>query len=130
MAEQAWHVHKPLDVVPMQDAAKLLLGHHDFSTFRAQNCQANSPLRTLDQLDIARDGEMIFFHTRARSFLYHQVRNMVGTLMLVGCGQWSLADFGSAFAARDRKAGGPTAPPQGLMFWDVVYGPRRKPEHT
>ena len=121
LAEQAWHVPKPLDVVCMQKAARRLIGQHDFSTFRAQHCQANSPIKTLDVLDIAHDGEMIEFSVRARSFLYHQVRNMVGTLALVGTGKWSLRDFEAAFAACDRRAGGPTAPPQGLFFWEVTY---------
>jgi len=121
LAEKAWHIVKPLEVEPMQEAAKLILGKHDFSTFRAQGCQANSPLRTLDALDIRRDGENIIFHTDARSFLYHQVRNMVGTLTLVGNGQWSVNDFRKAFESHDRRAGGPTAPAQGLTFWEVDY---------
>jgi tRNA pseudouridine38-40 synthase len=121
LADKAWHVIKPLNVVPMQEAAKLILGKHDFSTFRAHGCQANSPLRTLDTLDIRQDGENIIFHAAARSFLYHQVRNMVGTLAMVGTGQWSIADFKSAFEAHDRRAGGPTAPAEGLTFWDVSY---------
>jgi tRNA pseudouridine38-40 synthase len=121
LAEQAWQVAKPLDIAPMREAAALLIGHHDFSTFRAQNCQSNSPLKTLDLLDIAAEGEVIAFHTRARSFLYHQVRNMVGTLAMVGSGQWSVADFKAAFEARGRTKGGPTAPPQGLFFKEVIY---------
>ncbi|MDE2030535.1 MAG: tRNA pseudouridine(38-40) synthase TruA, partial [Alphaproteobacteria bacterium] len=98
-AERAWHVRRPLDIPAMQAAADMLIGNHDFSTFRARNCQAKSPVKTLDRLDIARDGERIVFSTSARSFLYHQVRNMVGTLALVGSGQWSLSDFANAFAA-------------------------------
>jgi tRNA pseudouridine38-40 synthase len=121
LADQLWHVAKPLDVGAMQDAARILIGQHDFSTFRAQNCQANSPLRTLDRFDISAEDEIITCHTRARSFLYHQVRNMVGTLSLVGTGQWTLEDFKTAFAAHDRTKGGPTAPPQGLCFWGVTY---------
>src|SRR5262249_32931057 len=117
LAEKAWHVVRPLDLAPMQEAAQSILGKHDFSTFRAQGCQASSPLRTLDRLDIRREGEMIVFETEARSFLYHQVRNMVGTLAMVGNGQWTVADFKSAFAAKDRRAGGPTAPAEGLTFW-------------
>lgn len=121
----AWHVTKPLDIARMNEAAQLLIGHHDFSTFRAQGCQSNSPLKTLDQLHVtaAHEGEseMIIFSTKARSFLYHQVRNMVGTLSLVGNGQWSIADFKSAFDAHDRTKGGPTAPPQGLFFKEVEY---------
>jgi tRNA pseudouridine38-40 synthase len=123
LADKAWHVVRPLDIEPMQAAAKRILGKHDFSTFRAQGCQANSPIRTLDALDISRDGDNVTFHVGARSFLYHQVRNMVGTLKMVGAGQWTLAEFDAAFAAHDRRAGGPTAPAQGLTFWDVTYPP-------
>jgi len=121
LSHQAWHVVRDLDAGAMQQAAARLIGKHDFSTFRAQGCQANSPIRTMDELNIWREDERIFFHVAARSFLYHQVRNMVGTLMMVGSGQWSLADFERAFAAHDRRAGGPTAPPQGLTFWGVTY---------
>lgn len=128
-ADHAWHVIKSLDIQPMQDAAKRILGKHDFSTFRAQGCQANSPIRTLDRLDIWQDGDHITFHVGARSFLYHQVRNMVGTLMMVGTGQWTVADFVRAFEARERSAGGPTAPSQGLMFWEVTY-PQISPQTT
>jgi tRNA pseudouridine38-40 synthase len=121
----AWHVIKPLDVAAMQTAATLLLGHHDFSTFRAQFCQATSPLRTLEEARFQVEGEMIIFTTRARSFLYHQVRNMIGTLVMVGTGKWSVADFAAAFAAHDRARGGPTAPPHGLYFAEVFYHPVR-----
>lgn len=121
LADKAWHVIKPLDLQPMREAVGLILGKHDFSTFRAHGCQANSPLRTLDRLDIGREGEMVTFHVTARSFLYHQVRNMVGTLMMVGTGQWSVVDFETAFKACDRRAGGPTAPAEGLIFWEVSY---------
>ncbi len=119
--DHAWHIAKPLDVDAMQRAADLLIGHHDFSTFRAKDCQSNSPLKTMERFEISRDDENIVFFTRARSFLYHQVRNMVGTLGLVGSGQWTLDDFKTAFAAHDRTKGGPTAPPQGLVFWEVSY---------
>jgi tRNA pseudouridine38-40 synthase len=121
LADHAWHVPKPLSIEPMQQAAQLLIGQHDFSTFRAQNCQANSPIKTLDVLEIKKEDEQLIFSTRARSFLYHQVRNMVGTLVMVGNGQWSVEQFKSAFEARDRKAGGPTAPAHGLYFWGVEY---------
>ena len=121
MADRAWHVPKVLDVVPMQEAAQLLIGHHDFTTFRAQYCQSKSPFKTMDEVTVTRDDELIIFHVRARSFLYHQVRNMVGTLMMVGTGQWTINDFKTAFEARDRSKGGPTAPPQGLIFWEVNY---------
>ncbi|MDP9127419.1 MAG: tRNA pseudouridine(38-40) synthase TruA [Pseudomonadota bacterium] len=121
LGDHAWHVSRPLALAPMQEAAQLLLGHHDFSTFRAQGCQSNSPFKTLDQLDAESAGEILTFRIRARSFLYHQVRNMVGTLALVGSGQWSVEEFRSAFAACDRTKGGPTAPPHGLFFLAVTY---------
>lgn len=121
MAGRAWHLPRPLELAPMQQAASLLLGHHDFSTFRAHHCQAKSPMKTLDRLDIAQAGDTFQFETEARSFLYHQVRNMVGTLAMVGTGQWSVERFAEAFAAADRTQGGPTAPPEGLYFWSVLY---------
>jgi tRNA pseudouridine38-40 synthase len=121
LADQAWHVPKPLDVNPMREAARSLIGKHDFSTFRAHNCQSNSPVKTLDFLGIAQEEELVTITARARSFLYHQVRNMAGTLVMVGTGQWSLADFTAAFAAADRTKGGPTAPAHGLCFWEVEY---------
>ncbi len=117
----AWHVIHPMDIDVMQRAADLLIGKHDFSTFRAANCQATSPLRTLDKLIVTRDGEDVFIDAAARSFLYHQVRNMAGTLAYVGTGNWSLERFADAFAACDRAKGGPTAPPEGLYFWNVTY---------
>ncbi|MDD3289146.1 MAG: tRNA pseudouridine(38-40) synthase TruA [Alphaproteobacteria bacterium] len=120
-ANYALHVPKPLDLGKMKDAASMLLGHHDFSTFRAQNCQAKSPMKTLDLIEITQDGENFTIFTKARSFLYHQVRNMVGTLVLVGTGSWSVEDFASAFNACDRSKGGPTAPPHGLYFHSVEY---------
>jgi tRNA pseudouridine38-40 synthase len=121
LADYAWHVQKPLDADAMHAAAQLLIGHHDFSTFRAQNCQSSSPLKTLDRLDVTKDGEMILFDVSARSFLYHQVRNMVGTLVMVGTGQWTREQFETAFEAHDRQKGGPTAPALGLFFQDVKY---------
>jgi tRNA pseudouridine38-40 synthase len=121
LADYAWHVPKPLDIAAMKEAADILIGQHDFSTFRGQNCQSNSPVKTLDQFEIIGDGDMVIVDTRARSFLYHQVRNMVGTLVLIGTGQWSLDQFKAAFAAHDRRVGGPTAPPHGLYFWSVSY---------
>jgi len=119
--DYVWHIRRMLDVDKMKTAAALLIGHHDFSTFRALNCQSKSPLKTLEKLTIAQNGDEIVFDVAARSFLYHQVRNMVGSLTLVGTGRWTLDDFKSAFAARDRTKGGPTAPPQGLCFWEVTY---------
>jgi len=120
-SKYAWHVIHPMDIDVMQRAADILIGKHDFSTFRAANCQATSPLRTLDRLKVTREGDDVFIDAAARSFLYHQVRNMAGTLTYVGTGNWSLEDFASAFAACDRTKGGPTAPPEGLYFWGVSY---------
>jgi len=117
----AWHIIKPLNLPAMQMAASKLIGTYDFSTFRAQNCQANSPIRTLDGLKLTQNGDEILIETEARSFLYHQVRNMVGTLTMVGSGAWSMSDFEAAFAACDRTKGGPTAPAHGLYFWTVDY---------
>jgi tRNA pseudouridine38-40 synthase len=121
MSEYAWHVSRPLNIERMQEAADMLIGTHDFSTFRAQNCQANSPIRTLERLLITKQDEEVLIIAEARSFLYHQVRNMAGTLKMVGTGHITLPDFKSAFEARDRARGGVTAPPQGLCFWSVTY---------
>ena len=121
MKNYAWWVRPALDTNKMQKAANFLLGKHDFSTFRASECQAKSPVKTLDSFTIIRNGEIIEFHVAARSFLHHQVRNMVGTLVLVGQGKWSLAKFQKAFEAKDRTKGGPTAPPEGLFFESVEY---------
>ena len=122
-ANRVWHVKFPLDVSAMQKAANLLLGQHDFSTFRAVACQAKSPVRTLDRLDVRREGELIFFDVEARSFLHHQVRNLVGTLQLVGCGRWTSERLQAALEACDRRAGGPTAPAEGLYLVGVDYDP-------
>lgn len=116
-----WHVTTPLDVPAMQAAANLLLGLHDFSTFRAAECQATGPIRTLDYFDFTEVGNTIEARIGARSFLHHQVRNMMGTLALVGRGSWSLDEFAAAFAAADRRAGGPTAPADGLYLARVNY---------
>ena len=105
----------------MQDAAKVLVGKHDFTTFRATLCQAKSPVKTLTSLQVEQDGDRIVVKARARSFLHHQVRNMVGTLKLVGEGKWTREDVQSALEARDRTAGGPTAPAQGLYLTEVIY---------
>lgn len=118
---RVWWVGVPLDVAAMQDAASVLLGKHDFTTFRAVACQAKTPVRTLDELSFTKNGDLIECHVRARSFLHHQVRNMVGTLKLVGEGHWTKQNVIDALAARDRKAGGPTAPAQGLYFESVRY---------
>lgn len=121
-AAYVWHIRRPLDAAAMQRSASILLGRHDFSTFRALYCQAQSPIKTLDELTILRDGEKLVILVRSRSFLHHQVRNMVGTLSLVGLGRWSHDEFSRAFAACDRTQGGPTAPPQGLCFLGPTYG--------
>ncbi|HUB95116.1 MAG TPA: tRNA pseudouridine(38-40) synthase TruA, partial [Stellaceae bacterium] len=118
---RVWHVGRALDATAMQDAATLLLGRHDFSTFRDSLCQARSPVKTLDALDVTRAGEEIWIEARARSFLHHQVRNMVGTLKLVGEGAWEAQDVAAALAARARAAGGPTAPAEGLYLVAVLY---------
>ncbi|MGH6995935.1 MAG: tRNA pseudouridine(38-40) synthase TruA [Stellaceae bacterium] len=118
---RVWHIGPALDVAAMQAASRLLIGKHDFTTFRDTQCQAKSPVKTLDALDITRVGDEIWIEARARSFLHHQVRNMVGTLKLVGTGKWEPANVKRALDARDRRAGGPTAPPQGLYLIEVIY---------
>lgn len=118
---RVWHVGPPLDVAAMQEGARHLLGKHDFTTFRDALCQAKSPIKTLDVLSVDRDGDEIRLTARARSFLHHQVRNIAGTLSLVGEGRWTDADVAAALAARDRAKGGPTAPPDGLYLTEVVY---------
>ncbi|HTZ35575.1 MAG TPA: tRNA pseudouridine(38-40) synthase TruA [Stellaceae bacterium] len=118
---RVWHVSPPLDVAAMQAGARHLVGRHDFSTFRDSLCQARSPVKTLEALEVTRAGEEIGIEARARSFLHHQVRNMAGTLKLVGLGQWRPDDVAAALAAKDRRAGGPTAPPEGLYLVEVRY---------
>jgi len=118
---RAWRVPRPLDAEAMHSAAQRLIGRHDFTTFRAAECQAKSPVKTLDRLDVARDGEAIRITASARSFLQHQVRSMVGSLMHVGEGKWTADDLASALAARDRTACGQVAPPQGLYLVRVDY---------
>jgi len=118
---RAWLVNAPLDAASMHEAAQVLVGKHDFSTFRASLCQAQSPVKTLTRLAVSRAGEEIDIIAEARSFLHHQVRNIVGTLRLVGEGKWSRHDLRAALEARDRTKGGPTAPPQGLYLTGVKY---------
>ncbi len=120
---RVWRVPAPLDAGAMHEAAQRLVGNHDFSTFRASECQAKSPVKTLDALDVARISDEIRVYARARSFLHHQVRNFVGTLKLVGEGKWSAEDVSDALAARDRTRGGPTAPADGLYLTEIVYDP-------
>jgi tRNA pseudouridine38-40 synthase len=118
---RVWHVAPPLAVEAMQAGARHLLGRHDFSTFRDSLCQAKSPIKTLDQLEVTRCGDEIRIEARARSFLHRQVRNMAGTLQLVGLGRWPPEAVAAALAARDRRAGGPTAPPEGLYLVEIRY---------
>jgi len=120
---RVWQVAPPLDAAAMRAGAQHLIGHHDFSTFRDSLCQAKSPMKTLDALEIRRAGEEIHIEARARSFLHHQVRNIAGTLKLVGLGRWRPDDVARALAARDRRAGGPTAPPEGLYLVEIRYPP-------
>jgi len=120
-ARRAWRVPRPLDVVAMHAAAQQLVGKHDFTTFRSTECQAKSPVKTLDRLDVAREGEEVNVLASARSFLHNQVRSMVGSLVMVGEGKWSAADLARALDARDRTACGQVAPPDGLYLMRVDY---------
>ena len=120
-AGRVWHVKRPLDAEAMDAAATLLTGHHDFTTFRDAQCQAKSPLRTLDEAQVWRDGEQVLLRFAARSFLHRQVRSMTGSLAQVGLGRWNAEDLGAALGARDRKACGPVAPPEGLYLAAVEY---------
>jgi tRNA pseudouridine38-40 synthase len=123
-AGKVWHVPVPLDVDAMHDAAQLLVGKHDFSTFRSAACQAQSPVKTLDVLKVSRYGEEIEIEAIARSFLHNQVRSMVGTLKQVGEGKWRNHDVKQALAAKNRAACGVVAPPQGLFLVSVGYDAR------
>ncbi len=120
-AKRAWWVSKPLDHEAMHAAAQILVGHHDFTTFRSTHCQANSPWRTLDRLDVTRDGDVIEIRATAQSFLHNQIRSFAGTLKMVGDGRWTPDDVRAALEAKDRKACGPVAPPDGLYFMQVDY---------
>ncbi|HLX99066.1 MAG TPA: tRNA pseudouridine(38-40) synthase TruA [Roseiarcus sp.] len=121
---RAWRVKPRLDAAAMQEAALALTGKHDFSTFRDSQCQANSPIRTLDRLDVTREGDEILFEASARSFLHRQVRSMVGSLVEVGSGRWSIAEFRNAFEAADRRRCGQVAPADGLYLARVDYAER------
>lgn len=120
-AGKAWQVAAPLDSDAMREAAQRLVGRHDFTTFRSAHCQSESPVKTLDRLDVRREGDVILIDAAARSFLHHQVRSMVGCLQLVGRGRWSAADLQAALEARDRAALGLNAPPHGLYFVEALY---------
>ena len=118
---RAWRVPRPLDADAMHAAAQKLVGRHDFTTFRAAECQAKSPVKTLDQLDVKRDDDAVRISATARSFLHHQVRSIVGSLVHVGEGKWSAEELADALAARDRTRCGQVAPPQGLYLVRVEY---------
>jgi tRNA pseudouridine38-40 synthase len=120
-AGRAWRVPRPLDAAAMQAAAQRLIGKHDFTTFRSTECQAKSPVKTLDRLDVERHGDEVNVWASARSFLHSQVRSMVGSLELVGEGKWSADDLARVLTARDRTACGPVAPPDGLYLMRVDY---------
>ena len=120
-AGRVWHVMRKLDAAAMHQAAQCLIGKHDFSSFRAAECQADSPVKTLDRLDVRKAGEEIEIDVAARSFLHNQVRILVGTLEYVGRGKWTERDVESALAAKDRAAAGPTAPASGLYLTHVTY---------
>lgn len=119
--QQAWLVHKPLDTDAMHAAAQVLVGHHDFTTFRSVQCQAKSPVKTMDEVSVSGYGEDIEIICRARSFLHNQVRSIVGTLKMVGEGKWTSRDVERALKAKDRSACGPVAPSDGLYLLRVDY---------
>jgi len=119
---QVWHLVQPLDSDAMNEAAAVLQGKHDFTTFRAAECQAKSPVKTLDRLAVRRSGDLVLIEASARSFLHHQVRSMVGSLKLVGLGRWMAGDLKAALEACDRARCGPVAPPDGLSLLGVDYG--------
>jgi tRNA pseudouridine38-40 synthase len=120
-AGRAWHLRRPLDVAAMHDAAQVLVGLHDFTTFRSVHCQSASPVKTLDRLDVRREGDHVIIEAAARSFLHHQVRSMVGCLSMVGEGRWTRADMADALEAKDRCKLGLNAPPEGLYFVRATY---------
>jgi tRNA pseudouridine38-40 synthase len=118
---KVWHIATPLDLAAMQEGAAQLIGRHDFTTFRSAHCQSDSPVKTLDRLELSRAGEELHIEAAARSFLHHQVRSMVGCLALVGRGQWAPQDMKKALEAKDRAALGFNAPPHGLYFVEAIY---------
>ncbi|CAF25574.1 tRNA pseudouridine(38-40) synthase TruA [Bartonella quintana] len=119
--KRVWWIPKPLNVDAMHQAAQKLVGQHDFTTFRSAHCQAKSPIRTLERLDVYREGEEIFLYAQARSFLHHQIRSFAGSLMEVGIGRWTAQDLEAALHAKDRKRCGMVAPPSGLYLTQVDY---------
>jgi len=121
--DRVWHVPAPLDAGAMAEAAGFLLGRHDFSSFRASSCQANGPVRTLDRLEVRREGERIVIEASARSFLHHQVRNMVGTLCWFGEGRYDPEFMKVILSSASRATAGPTAPSAGLVLTGVLYDP-------
>ncbi|HWE05727.1 MAG TPA: tRNA pseudouridine(38-40) synthase TruA [Rhizomicrobium sp.] len=121
---RAWHIMRNLDADAMHEGARHLVGQHDFTTFRAAECQAQSPVKTLDSLSVRRAGEEIHIDAKARSFLHHQMRSIAGSLKVVGEGKWQPRDVANALAARDRSRCGPVAPPEGLYLVRVEYESR------
>ena len=119
--DRVWHVHQHLDLDKMKKAAACLIGHHDFSSFRSKECQAHSPMKTLDEVEILSEGDYIKFRLSSKSFLHHMVRNIVGTLSMVGAGKFQPEDIKSILEAKDRVAAGVTAPACGLYFMKVLY---------
>lgn len=126
LRDRAWQIATPLDTGAMHHAAQVLVGQHDFTTFRSVHCQAADPVKTLDQLSVERVDDEVHIHAAARSFLHHQVRSMVGCLKLVGTGTWDAARLAAALAARDRAALGLNAPAQGLYFVAATYPDSRE----
>ena len=118
---RVWHVRKPIDAQAMHAAAQVLVGHHDFTTFRDMQCQAKSPMKTLDLAAVRREGDYVLLDFASRSFLHRQVRSMTGTLAEVGVGRWTAEDVVKALEAKDRKACGPVAPADGLYLTGVGY---------
>lgn len=121
-AMRAWHVKKQLDHEAMHEAAQMLVGHHDFTTFRSVRCQAKNPNRTMDRITVTRSGELVEIRASAQSFLHNQIRSFAGTLKMAGEGRWTPGDVKAALEARDRTRCGPVAPPHGLYFMQVDYG--------
>ncbi|MDB5555510.1 MAG: tRNA pseudouridine(38,39,40) synthase TruA [Rhizobium sp.] len=121
-AMRAWHIKKPLDHEAMHAAAQMLVGYHDFTTFRSVRCQARNPARTMDRVDVSRTGELVEIRASAQSFLHNQIRSFAGTLKMVGEGKWTPQDVKDALEAKDRTRCGPVAPPHGLYFMKVDYG--------